>query len=695
MPTTLFSSPTSTGVISSVSPATIWTSYGGITNTKSSISTIVAVPLVVIVGIVVVACFLIKWYRRKSANRESDEISKQPDVEGMVQFRSQPREPGKIGDSDKSEIHLSAPSLICAELTMDCRALPRSSYNLQEKRNDHVKLPMAAPRNLTVSQYIGHSLSPSLFQSFDDNQRSNSVGSLDPAVNKTYTLSSQDSGFASEQSLPQSPHSPVSCVYFTDASSCHLSTGVTLQKLIDDAIRNFDRIPNKVVGTCYSSRVFAIGEFDSAGGCLQLEGCQEVQLRIPPGALTSKQLVYFMMQFENNDRGDQTVNYSPTFECGPDDLEFKVPVELSFPHSAVDTEVAALSRAKGSVWSETAKDGPEISTATPDMVTLKIHHFTGYKLSASIEPSSRLNRACRSRIPVRPQSTVSTRTPKKRLLMSIFKCGDKARIYFINDSRSARFDKVIDEQEKALHFEKESPWKEFTFVSGKGGLVIEAKKIDSNHKNIYSTFPFNDKKVLSANYEYVEIVSADKPLRLDIEFYQPRDRHNFTQFSVKLEKLPSPSPTHFLLSDEHRLQQLGLIMNSLKLQTPADATIPAESQQNSFLTTARSYGRSVSDVFKYPERQPQEHCDHNGACNCWQNESRSPIEVDTDGFLKQADSLHRGGANRRSKESGYESSVMTPVSPVSPLKGPDTLSGDECSVPEHGTYDLTINSLNI
>lgn len=93
---------------------------------------------------------------------------------------------------------------------------------------------------------------------------------------------------------------------------------------LPDAVGRFYSMPSREIGRCYASRVFAVGEFDAAGGVLTLDGCDSVKLVIPPNALSGVQLIYLMIQFENNPDDDCTANLSPTFECGPDGLTFNV-----------------------------------------------------------------------------------------------------------------------------------------------------------------------------------------------------------------------------------------------------------------------------------------------------------------------------------------------------------------------------------
>ena len=88
-------------------------------------------------------------------------------------------------------------------------------------------------------------------------------------------------------------------------------------------------------------------------------------------------------------------------------LILQVAVELTIPHSAVDTEVVALSRQNLSTWREDDDNGLSVSDATPDTVTLRIEHFTGFKISDSRDGGRSLNRGCRSRIPVRVSKLTS------------------------------------------------------------------------------------------------------------------------------------------------------------------------------------------------------------------------------------------------------------------------------------------------
>jgi len=91
-----------------------------------------------------------------------------------------------------------------------------------------------------------------------------------------------------------------------------------------DAIEKFYSMPDRQVGKCYASSIFAIGEFDCDGGRLYPAGDMSVSLTIPAGALKTTQLVYLLMSYDNNESGDHTENFSPTIECGPDGLQFEV-----------------------------------------------------------------------------------------------------------------------------------------------------------------------------------------------------------------------------------------------------------------------------------------------------------------------------------------------------------------------------------
>jgi len=74
-----------------------------------------------------------------------------------------------------------------------------------------------------------------------------------------------------------------------------------------------------------------------------------------------------------------------------------------------------------------------------------------------------------------------------------------------------------------------------------------------------------------------------------------------------------------------------------------------------------------------------------GACNCWQGaRDRSPVESEYGETNTQE--IRRGVIHRRSKESGYESCSIQ--SPVSPLKGPESMYGAPSS-----NMELSIHSL--
>lgn len=72
-------------------------------------------------------------------------------------------------------------------------------------------------------------------------------------------------------------------------------------------------------------------------------------------------------------------------------------------------------------------------------------------------------------------------------------------------------------------------------------------------------------------------------------------------------------------------------------------------------------------------------CYSGGACSCWRNNFRSPVETEsTEGQTSvhsNGSALHRGVPTRRSRESGYES-----CTPVSPLRGPDELASANVSM---------------
>lgn len=85
----------------------------------------------------------------------------------------------------------------------------------------------------------------------------------------------------------------------------------------------------------------------------------------------------------------------------------QVPVELTIPHAACPgSEVSAVSRSSNTTnWKEdTARDGPSFVQASTDTVTLKINHFTGFKISDTggkrAAPSGKSQSTTRSRIPL-------------------------------------------------------------------------------------------------------------------------------------------------------------------------------------------------------------------------------------------------------------------------------------------------------
>ena len=50
-------------------------------------------------------------------------------------------------------------------------------------------------------------------------------------------------------------------------------------------LRQFNEIPDRLLGHCYASTFFAVGEFDGRGGVLYLKDSEPAQLLIPPGKI--------------------------------------------------------------------------------------------------------------------------------------------------------------------------------------------------------------------------------------------------------------------------------------------------------------------------------------------------------------------------------------------------------------------------
>lgn len=86
-------------------------------------------------------------------------------------------------------------------------------------------------------------------------------------------------------------------------------------------LEQFDSLSDTQVGQSYATSEFGVGKFSSEGGCLVLSG-GEVTLRIPEGALEQETIIYILVKLEEEEDG--TVQYAPTYDCGPDGLEFKV-----------------------------------------------------------------------------------------------------------------------------------------------------------------------------------------------------------------------------------------------------------------------------------------------------------------------------------------------------------------------------------
>ncbi|VDM99156.1 unnamed protein product, partial [Onchocerca ochengi] len=69
---------------------------------------------------------------------------------------------------------------------------------------------------------------------------------------------------------------------------------------------------------------------------------------------------------------------SPLVMCGPQDLQFNVPVELRLPHSVSNSSEnwsLALKSGTGQQWDQMALDKNTSSVVTDHFVSIKISHF--------------------------------------------------------------------------------------------------------------------------------------------------------------------------------------------------------------------------------------------------------------------------------------------------------------------------------
>ncbi|VDM98934.1 unnamed protein product [Thelazia callipaeda] len=112
-----------------------------------------------------------------------------------------------------------------------------------------------------------------------------------------------------------------------------------------------------------------------------------VSLIIPEGAINegSMQEIYIKVCRANEaesqppldeSRGESLM--SPLVMCGPQDLQFNVPVELRLPHSVsnnADNWSLALKSCDGQHWDQMALDRNTSSAVTDNYVSIKINHF--------------------------------------------------------------------------------------------------------------------------------------------------------------------------------------------------------------------------------------------------------------------------------------------------------------------------------
>ncbi|KAF6033927.1 hypothetical protein EB796_007768 [Bugula neritina] len=312
--------------------------------------------------------------------------------------------------------------------------LQPANYDLKDSKNNKRSGARLSSLGTVPSDTVSQYLAPPTLEGCDvmtrgtPSRRSRSLENIPvnqrrSAANKSATMASQDSGFVSANSIATSPVSPSSIKEYPWQPNQHPSTTriVQARELIAYAIEKFYSMPDRQVGKCYASSIFAIGEFDVDGGRLYLAGDMSVSLTIPAGAVKTTQLVYLLMSYDNNESGDHTENFSPTIECGPDGLQFEKPVVLTMPHAAINMELETLACEGGSAeWTvDSSETGPTVIHSSGETVSISIHHFTGFKMS---------------RIPVRSRG-VGSSTPLasqgKKLSFRVYTCGDKARIYFV------------------------------------------------------------------------------------------------------------------------------------------------------------------------------------------------------------------------------------------------------------------------
>ncbi|VDK88606.1 unnamed protein product [Litomosoides sigmodontis] len=130
----------------------------------------------------------------------------------------------------------------------------------------------------------------------------------------------------------------------------------------------------------------ATGVIDIRGGILS---CPKtgVSLSVPEGAINEgvQQEIYVKVCRANDagnrppldeSRGESLM--SPLVMCGPQDLQFNVPVELRLPHSVSNSNEnwsLALKPGTGEQWNQIALDKSTSSVVTDRFVSIKINHF--------------------------------------------------------------------------------------------------------------------------------------------------------------------------------------------------------------------------------------------------------------------------------------------------------------------------------
>lgn len=78
-----------------------------------------------------------------------------------------------------------------------------------------------------------------------------------------------------------------------------------------------------MAGCQFSIANMAVGYIDSRGGTLKLSSDPRIRLIVPPGALDHTQMIHMIVLWEEN-QDNSMERYSPTIDCGPNGLQFKV-----------------------------------------------------------------------------------------------------------------------------------------------------------------------------------------------------------------------------------------------------------------------------------------------------------------------------------------------------------------------------------